>query len=799
MVEVLKILTGTEAQIKYANEVREYVLYQLNHLAIEEKHINGLDNAKATEKAKKVILRTSKAKAVLNMFASSFKYKNFINNFEYLWITKLKDKSRLSQADFNQLGDISIPSYFESTGEYVKKEVAENNLLIKNSRIIKNYFDYAKAAIYQKDYFPNRKIETIEEAVKELESLDSQSKAGKKAKEVIDEGNQKITDLKAYEPYFEAKRRLEKLISLLNSGHFSINQKIEIDKNLEQLEKLIKSENLSREIEEDLNSKFDDLSQTLNEQVTKVKVLQDSVKKGDLPELKGTAKQVKFATDVRKYVLKQLKYMQKATDIKISKHVWLGKDEKEKSELRKKYLKIEHDIPDNIQKFIIKKEFSAAKILSYFAKSYYNKSVIKDLVAVGDREEDLANSKIDETKFLSIAQKKLRYMHLFAKRLPYEDDFLPDFDDDKRTFELAKATITRKLEYVYANLSDERTNSLALDDIEDQIINLKQLSDNSEYGAKAKDIIDSTENKVRLSKILFSHYYFQNLKKHYYSNYGSDYYFGLLFDAYDYASDMSEDTNSQELKRFCESNNFYYYSMDEIKDDYESAEKNYYKSQHDEIQSRQNQKVDKFEKWLKDIDSQDNFKRFATNQANSTVSKSVELIDGEDKKWQINLIFGLYLDSNGKVKRKDEFSILLDNLTYKGEKSLFESIELFADKTANFANLKYEFSDYYIKANDTYFPISDKQYDKLNRMYRSLVRKGTSYKAFKKIQENSIKSVKKRFYDACDAINKLDVKNSEDKINDQIEIRDTAYNDLKAIKNLNFIYNSKIFKSLVKD
>ena len=157
----LKKLKGTEKQVRFATDVRRYVLYQLEH-ADEQ----GVDHVYA-DKMFSVIKRTSNAKFILKTFANSFYNHYVLAHLDRLFDIKkeLKDAKTLKQSDvtgfslcpqydfyndyydyYNHYDEYRDDSAYHKIKDvpFEDKEAQNNEIIGRNTKILNNNLEYLK-------------------------------------------------------------------------------------------------------------------------------------------------------------------------------------------------------------------------------------------------------------------------------------------------------------------------------------------------------------------------------------------------------------------------------------------------------------------------------------------------------------------------------------------------------------------------------------------------------------------------------------------------------------------------------
>ena len=168
----LKELKGTDRQVKFANDVRKYVLYQLEHAGEQ-----GVDQ-KHADKVISVIKRTNNAKFILNAFAGSFYAHSVLVRLDILFSIKkdLKDAKTLKQSDLtgfspNTDSDDDSESYRIKDLPFEDKDAKNNEIVGRNTKILNNYFHYLKEDIGDGYYSINCENK-INGAISELKKID---------------------------------------------------------------------------------------------------------------------------------------------------------------------------------------------------------------------------------------------------------------------------------------------------------------------------------------------------------------------------------------------------------------------------------------------------------------------------------------------------------------------------------------------------------------------------------------------------------------------------------------------------
>ena len=175
----LKELKGTERQVKFATDIRRYVLFQLEHA--EEQGLNQ-ENA---DKVASVIKRTSKAKFIIDTFADSFYQHYVLVNTDILFdhAENLQAAKRLKQTDL--AGFSSNPYQIDNHNNHLKHRIEDapfedktsqkNQKLGHNTKIIEKYLRYLASDI-ESGYYSKQCENKIIDAMVELKKLNYDTK-----------------------------------------------------------------------------------------------------------------------------------------------------------------------------------------------------------------------------------------------------------------------------------------------------------------------------------------------------------------------------------------------------------------------------------------------------------------------------------------------------------------------------------------------------------------------------------------------------------------------------------------------
>lgn len=172
----LKKLKGTERQIKFANDVRKYTLFQLEHAGEQ-----GVDQ-KIANKVASVIKRTSNAKYILDTFAGSYYEHSILVRLDNLLNIRkrLNSAKTLKQSDLVGFSPtIKTTNYHNNDfGAYRIKDVPfddedakKNEIIGRNTKILKNNFKYLKEDIAH-GYYSSECEAKIANAISELRKID---------------------------------------------------------------------------------------------------------------------------------------------------------------------------------------------------------------------------------------------------------------------------------------------------------------------------------------------------------------------------------------------------------------------------------------------------------------------------------------------------------------------------------------------------------------------------------------------------------------------------------------------------
>lgn len=162
-------LQGTERQVKFANDVRAYVLFQLEHMEDQEQ----------AQKAVKVINRTSKAKSILDMFAGTFYKKNFVYCFTEMvngYPVQVKAKKTLSQKylknlaswGYDEMGHLETPTIKDV--EFVNEDEEKNKTIAKNTKTLDKII--ANNDVENIEDFSADELNEAKQAINALEAVD---------------------------------------------------------------------------------------------------------------------------------------------------------------------------------------------------------------------------------------------------------------------------------------------------------------------------------------------------------------------------------------------------------------------------------------------------------------------------------------------------------------------------------------------------------------------------------------------------------------------------------------------------
>ena len=171
--EALKKLEGTDRQITFANDIREYVLYQLEHS----------DDQESAILVAKAVKRTKKAKWIIDTFVKSYYDKTVLGHVKAMFLEdpKLSKAKQLKQSDFKYY--FNDPTYLNHDKLDDKKKVSEvKDVAFNNSdarehqeiasgiKKVKKYLSYQDSNI-KSGYYSNICDSTIVESIKSLQKL----------------------------------------------------------------------------------------------------------------------------------------------------------------------------------------------------------------------------------------------------------------------------------------------------------------------------------------------------------------------------------------------------------------------------------------------------------------------------------------------------------------------------------------------------------------------------------------------------------------------------------------------------
>lgn len=199
----LKELKGTDRQVKFANDVRKYVLYQLEHAGKQ-----GVDQ-KYADKVISVIRRTNNAKFILSTFAGSFYAHSVLVRLDILLDIKkdLKDAKTWKQSDLTGFSpstdsDDDSESYRIKDLPFEDKDAKNNEIIGRNTKILNNYFHYLKEDIGD-GYYSTNCENKINGAISELKKIDYD----------VEKYQFELIKLKPNKYIFEINKRLSWLLS----------------------------------------------------------------------------------------------------------------------------------------------------------------------------------------------------------------------------------------------------------------------------------------------------------------------------------------------------------------------------------------------------------------------------------------------------------------------------------------------------------------------------------------------------------------------------------------------------------
>lgn len=202
MVKQNKELKGTERQVKFATDVRKYVLFQLEHAGEQ-----GVDQ-KYADKVIKVIKRTNNAKFILDTFAGVFYDHSVLVRLDTLFGIKkdLQNAKVLKQSDLTGFSPSTdhngSTSYRIKDVPFEDKDVKNNEIVGRNTKILKNYLKYLKEDIGD-GYYSNNCENKISDAISELKKIDYD----------VEKYQFEFIKLKPNKYIFEIEKRLSWLLS----------------------------------------------------------------------------------------------------------------------------------------------------------------------------------------------------------------------------------------------------------------------------------------------------------------------------------------------------------------------------------------------------------------------------------------------------------------------------------------------------------------------------------------------------------------------------------------------------------
>lgn len=196
----LKTLKGSERQIKFATDIRKYVLYQLEHAQDQ-----GIKQEYA-DKVITVIKRTTKAKFIINTFVGAFYNHCVLISLDTLFNKnkELQDAKKLKQSDLATFSSGRLNNHNGSLNFRINdipfndETSKKNEIVARNTKIIENNLKYLASDIAHGYYSIECEVR-ISNAIMEL----------KEDKHDVKEYQQQFTKLIPKRYIFEIDKRLE--------------------------------------------------------------------------------------------------------------------------------------------------------------------------------------------------------------------------------------------------------------------------------------------------------------------------------------------------------------------------------------------------------------------------------------------------------------------------------------------------------------------------------------------------------------------------------------------------------------
>ena len=181
----MKSLKGTERQIKFANDIRDYVLFQIKHSQVDELKKDIFTKA---------LERQGSAKFIIDTFSSNFKLKNVravaLDFFTY------EDFEKITQAELKKFGctSVTIDINLKDLNFFEEGYEEKSKLIANTSKKIENYLGYIENNINSYWYKNGEKVvlEGIEILSKNNIDTNKYSEALNNLRNKFEEINSKI-------------------------------------------------------------------------------------------------------------------------------------------------------------------------------------------------------------------------------------------------------------------------------------------------------------------------------------------------------------------------------------------------------------------------------------------------------------------------------------------------------------------------------------------------------------------------------------------------------------------------------
>ena len=140
--DALKELEGTDRQITFANDIRKYVLYQLEHS----------DDQESAILVAKAVKRTKKAKWIIDTFVKSYYDKTVLGHVKAMFLEdpELREAKQLKQSDFKY--NFNDPTYLNHDKSDDKKKVSEVKDVAFNNSDVREHQEIASGIKKVKKY-----------------------------------------------------------------------------------------------------------------------------------------------------------------------------------------------------------------------------------------------------------------------------------------------------------------------------------------------------------------------------------------------------------------------------------------------------------------------------------------------------------------------------------------------------------------------------------------------------------------------------------------------------------------------